>query len=178
MKKISLLICLSFLLASCSAPATGPAAAPTVTVTQTVTPAPVAAVPAKAPLAPGTTVTVRASGTTATFYAFKQIKDEYNKDIAAFEVQVCVGEDPKDGQSTPGVSSQRWSLRDSNNGVYQGSTGYTGNPVSPLYPNGDGALNWGECARGWIIMPVVEGTNITEARYTSSDNKVFSWRAA
>jgi hypothetical protein len=44
-----------------------------------------------------------------------------------------------------------------------------------MYPEG-GALNWGECARGWIIMPVVEGTQLTEARYMTADGKVFSWK--
>ncbi|HCB56515.1 MAG TPA: hypothetical protein DEP82_00845 [Arthrobacter bacterium] len=162
--------------AGCS-PASAPAAVPTatVTVTQTVTASPVAVTPAATPAAAGTQVQVNGTGTKATFFQYKQILDGNNKDTGAFEVEVCLGADPKDGKSTPGVSSQRWSLRDSKNGVHDRSTGYSGNPVTPMYPEG-GAMNWGECARGWIIMPVVEGTELTETRYMTPDGKVFSWK--
>jgi len=154
-----------------------PAAAPTttVTVTQTVTAPPAPVSPPAAPSTPGTTVQVKETGASATFFQYKQIRDEYNKDLGAFEVQVCLGSDPKDGKSMPSVSSQRWSLRDSNNGLHDRSSGYTGNPVTPMYPEG-GALNWGECARGWIIMPIMEGTPITEARYMTADGRVFAWQ--
>jgi hypothetical protein len=162
--------------AGCSS-ASAPAAVPTatITVTQTVTASPVPVTPAANPVAAGTQVKVRENGATATFFQYKQIVDGYNRDTGAFEVEVCLGADPKDGKSTPSVSSQRWSLRDSKNGVHDRSSGYTGNPVTPMYPEG-GAMNWGECARGWIIMPVVEGTELTQARYMTSDGKVFSWK--
>lgn len=171
-----------FAVATAVLPVTGcstdaPAAAPTatVTVTQTVTASPAPVSPPAAPSTPGTAVQVKDTGATATFFQYKQIRDEYNKDLGALEVEVCLGGDPKDGKSKPSVSSQRWSLRDSNNGIHDRSSGYTGNPVTPMYPEG-GALNWGECARGWIIMPITDGTPITEARYMTSDGKVFAWK--
>ena len=174
-KTVGLFAILLLPIAGCSS-ATG-SAAPTVTVsvTQTVTASAAPITPPPAPAPAGTTMQVKDTGATATFFQYKQIHDEYNKDTGAFEVQVCLGADPKDGKSKPSVSSQRWSLRDSNNGVHEHSTGYTGNPVTPMYPEG-GALNWGECARGWIIMPIIDGTPITEARYETSDGKVFSWK--
>lgn len=157
--------------------ATTPTATPTVTVavTQTVTATPVSVTPPAAPATAGTPVQVKENGATANFFQYKQIRDEYNKDLGALEVEVCLGADPKDGKSVPSVSSQRWSLRDSNNGMHDRSSGYTGHPVTPMYPEG-GALNWAECARGWIIMPIIDGTPITEARYITSDGKVFSWK--
>lgn len=177
-KRVGLLAVAILSVAGCST--TTPTAAPTVTVTvtatETVTASPAPITPPAAPASAGTPVKVKETGATATFFQFKQIRDEYNKDIGAFEVEVCLGADPKDGKSKPYVSSQRWSLRDSNNGFHDRSSGYTGNPVTPMYPEG-GAMNWGECARGWIIMPIIDGTPITEARYMTSDGKVFSWKA-
>ncbi|MFJ6378337.1 hypothetical protein ACIQH9_21775 [Pseudarthrobacter oxydans] len=158
----------------CSAATSTATPTATVTVTQTVTASPAPVSPPAAPSSPGTPVQVKDTGATATFFQYKQISDEYNKDLGALEVEVCLGADPKDGKSVPSVSSQRWSLRDANNGMHDRPSGYTGNPVTPMYPEG-GALNWGECARGWIIMPIVDGTPITEARYITSEGKVFSW---
>ena len=37
-------------------------------------------------------------------------------------------------------------------------------------------MNWGECARGWIIMAVKGGTDITEARYVNQTNQIFAWK--
>lgn len=175
-KELGLIGCVVLSVAGCSS-AGAPVAAPTatVTVTQTVTAAPAPVTAPATPAAAGTPVKVKEDGATATFFQYKQILDEYNKDTGAFEVEVCLGSDPKDGKTPGGVSSQRWSLRDSKNGVHDRTTGYTGNPVTPMYPEG-GALNWGECARGWIVMPVSEGTQLTEARYLTSDGKVFSWK--
>lgn len=176
-KEIALIVGVMLSVTGCSAASAPAAAVPTttVTVTQTVTASPVPVTPPVAPAAAGMQVKVKETGATATFFQYKQILDGNNKDTGAFEVEVCLGSDPKDGKTAAGVSSQRWSLRDSKNGIHDRSSGFTGNPVTPMYPEG-GAMNWGECARGWIIMPVVEGTQLTEARYMTSDGKVFSWK--
>lgn len=173
-KRILFLAAITLAMSSCAAPISEPAPTVTVTATETMTAPPPEVVPPATPAKAGTKFTVNEAGATATFFKYKQIRDQWNKDIGAFEVEVCLGTDMKDG-STPGVSSQRWNLRDSNSGTYNQSSGYTGTPVSPMYPD-DVVMNWGECARGWIIMPVKDGTTITEARYVNQDNEIFAWK--
>ena len=174
-KKLVIIAAATMAVSSCAAPTQQSAPTVTVTATETVTPTSPEVVPPASPAKAGTKFTVSESGNTATFFKYKQIRDEWNEDLGAFEVEVCLGPDPKDG-STPGVSSQRWNLRDSENGTYNQPSRYTGTPVSPMYPD-NVVMNWGECARGWITMSVTDGTDITEARYVNQANEIFAWKA-
>lgn len=80
----------------------------------------------------------------------------------SLDVQVC-NTSATDGYAT----TNPWTLRDSDNRNYDSSSvGYNQFP-NPQYAWGEVPLIAGECLRGWITFPVLDGATLTTARYLS-----------
>ncbi|WDM42537.1 hypothetical protein KV395_04300 [Microbacterium luteolum] len=80
----------------------------------------------------------------------------------SIDVQVC-NNTADDGSA----STAPWTLRDSDSRSYESSsTGYNQFP-NPQYAWGDVDLFAGECLRGWITFPVLDGATLTNVRYVS-----------
>lgn len=90
---------------------------------------------------------------------------------SSVEVEVC-NNTAEDGYA----SSSPWTLRDSDSRSHEpSSVGYNQFP-SPQYAWGDAPLFAGDCLRGWITFPVLDGVTVEMVRYVApSTGERFEW---
>lgn len=163
------LLAVAILLVGCSTPTDAsepsasmkPTAAESATPTQTPTPELVVNVVGSAvELGPGATVAVLGYEPASAPEA--PLPQDAGNHWVSLDVQVC-NTSATDGYAT----TNPWTLRDGENRSYGSSSiGYNQFP-NPQYAWGEVPVVAGECLRGWITFPVLDGATLTTARYVS-----------
>lgn len=163
------LLAVGVLLVGCSTPtdATEPSASPTPTATKSPTPTPT---PTQEPVVNviGSTVEL-STGATAVVLGYESasapdapLPQDPGNHWVSLDVQVC-----NNSTTDSYATTNPWTLRDSDNRSYDSSSvGYNQFP-NPQYAWGEVPLIAGECLRGWITFPVLDGAVLTTARYVS-----------
>jgi hypothetical protein len=69
-----------------------------------------------------------------------------------------------------------WSVADDGNRRYRAFTsGSAPTFLTPSYPDGE-PISFGECARGWIMVPVADGAKVATVRYANDQDPAIVWR--
>lgn len=163
------LLAVGVLLVGCSAPtnaaelSTSPSPTATKSSQPTPTPTPTAVVNVV-----GSTVELE-TGATVAVLAYEPasapeapLPQDPGNHWVSLDVQVC-----NNSAADSYATTNPWTLRDSDNRNYDSSSvGYNQFP-NPQYAWGEVPLPAGECLRGWITFPVLDGASLMTARYVS-----------